>query len=147
MWLLIELIYFLCLYMVTKWSAAFMAFPWSTGCAWSLRWKETQAFRLEKRPSAIFPSHQVQCRVKTEKRPRLQLSDWVIKPVHICLSPPAYLTEGVLRRDHNFVWFNSFAFWSNALRYYLTKKDLIFGKTGDKSYTPFELVLTYSWHV
>lgn len=65
-WLLIELLGFLCLYMVTKWSAAFMAFPWSTGCAWSLQWKENMEFMLEKGPSLIFPSHQVRCRVKRE---------------------------------------------------------------------------------
>lgn len=52
--------------MVTKWSAAFMAFPWSTGCAWSLQWKENMELMLEKGPSPIFPSHQVRCRVKRE---------------------------------------------------------------------------------
>lgn len=60
MWLLIELLWLLCLYMVTKWSAAFMVFPWSSGRARSRYWKENLEFTLETRPPAIFPPHQVQ---------------------------------------------------------------------------------------
>lgn len=66
----------------TKASTAFIAFPWSSGCAWSLHRKETQEFKWEKRPSAIFSSHQVQ------SRPQLQLSNWA------CPSPKACLTWG-----------------------------------------------------
>lgn len=61
MWLLIELICVLCLYMATKWSAAFMAFPWSSSYAWSLQWKETQEFRLEKGP--LLSQHLIRCSV------------------------------------------------------------------------------------
>lgn len=60
MWLLIELLCLLCLFVVTKWFATFMVFPWYSGRARSRYWKENLEFMLETRPPAIFPPHQVQ---------------------------------------------------------------------------------------
>lgn len=83
MWLLIELISLFCLYSVAKWSAAFMAFPWSTGCA-RLQWKETQEFRLEKK-GLLLSSLLIRCSVMFKGK-RGHSSKWAVKLVCECLS-------------------------------------------------------------
>lgn len=54
----------------------------------------------KKRPSTIFPSHQVQCRVKRERG----LSSKWAQTVHVYWIP----TEVVLKRGYTFVWFQCF---------------------------------------
>lgn len=107
--------------MATKWSTAFMGFPWSTLAVHGVSiGKRPRNSRWKTGP--LLSSLLIRCIVvlKGKRGPSSHSSS-------ACLST-SYLTGGVLRSGHNILGFQSYSFCGNSWSYCWWSNELISGK-------------------